>query len=41
MNAKRRHSLVILIYFNLIIRIFKIEFNKVNNIHQAIQRFIN
>ena len=40
-NAKRRHSFVVFTYFDSMIRIFKIEFDKVNNAHQTIQRFVN
>ena len=35
-NAKRRHSFVVFMYFDSMIRIFKIEFNKVNSAHQTI-----
>ena len=35
-NAKRRYSFIVFTYSNLTIRIFKIEFNKVNNAYQAI-----
>ena len=40
-NAKRRHSFVIFMYSDSMIRILKIKFNKVNNVHQTIQRFVN
>ena len=40
-SAKRRHSFVVFMYFDSIIRIFKIEFDKINNVHQTIQRFVN
>ena len=35
-SAERRHSLVALAYFNSIICIFKIEFDKVRNVHKTI-----
>ena len=35
-NAKYCHSLVTFIYFNLIICVFKIEFNKVRSVHKTI-----
>ena len=35
-NAKRRHLFVLFIYFDSMIRILKIKFVKVNNIHQMI-----
>ena len=35
-NAEHRHSFVILVYFNSMICIFKIEFNEVRNAHKTI-----
>ena len=35
-NTERRHLLVVLTYFNPIICIFKIEFDKVHNAHKTI-----
>ena len=35
-NAKRRHSLVVFVYFNSMICVFKIELDKVRNAHKTI-----
>ena len=35
-NAKRRHSFVAFTYSDSMIRIFKINFDKINNVHQTI-----
>ena len=32
-DAKRRHSFIVFTYFNSMICIFKIEFDKINNVH--------
>ena len=41
MNVKRRHSFVVFMYFDSMIHILKIEFDKINNVHQTIQRLVN
>ena len=35
-RAESRHSLVIFTYFNSMICIFKVEFNKIRDVHKAI-----
>ena len=40
-NAKRHHLFIALAYFNSMIYLFKIEFNKVHSTHKTIQHLIN